>query len=302
MKTAKIFIVGILIYTSIAAIAATKQADYSKVKKDISVMAQIVSSAFKDTRACDDCGVQVDTNYLADQGAVFTFKSYSFQGLGRFGVPHVSPISREHAMNIEELVGDVLAGVGETLEDVGAEIEMRFDDQNHEHEFDDDSHVMITRSTRSSARQLNREIRELEYQVRESEIQLIHAEDDEARKEVENEIRGLEEAIVKLENKKSEINEKYETDRKARAETRRIRRERETREELERLDEVQDVVIQTFCDYGSTLKNLPDDEHVSIVIKRKRQEGDAVFVLKKKHIENCNDGVTLKKQAMSYFY
>jgi len=38
------------------------------------------------------------------------------------------------------------------------------------------------------------------------------------------------------------------------------------------------VVIQSFCDYGSTLKNLPDDEHVSIIVKLRKKERDSVFV------------------------
>ena len=72
----KVLFMSTIISSSIVAATAAPGPDYSKIRKDLNVMSQVVKSAFNDNDECKGCSVKVATNYLADQGAVFTVSTY----------------------------------------------------------------------------------------------------------------------------------------------------------------------------------------------------------------------------------
>jgi len=298
----KILAIGLLIAITVSGTAAP-QADYSRIKKDLSVMAQIVKSAFKDDASCENCQVKISTNYLAEQGAIFTITDFrQFYGF-TFSDGDRNAQVEEALQSIEfipDMVGDILVDVGASLEETGARIEIFRDDDEWGHDGD---HDRIDRSARNSVRQLGRETRELEYQVREHEIALLHSEEESERKELETSIKQLEAEIEKLTQKREQFNQEYETAKQDRVRQRRERRAKIAQRDSQRLAQAQSIIMQTFCDYGSTLKNLPDDERVSIIFKRRQEGNDSIFIFDKAQVTDCDsNGDQLKAKAFAYTY
>ena len=56
----------------------------------------------------------------------------------------------------------------------------------------------------------------------------------------------------------------------------------------ERVASFEQTFVQTLCDYGSTLKDLPNNEHISVVIVGAGDNGsDKIHVFSKKDVVNC---------------
>ena len=72
----KVILLSAVISSSIIAATAAPGPDYSKIRKDLNVMSQVIKGAFNGNNSCKGCNVKVDTNYLAKQGAVFTISTY----------------------------------------------------------------------------------------------------------------------------------------------------------------------------------------------------------------------------------
>ncbi len=287
----------------LAAVAMAAKNDYSKIRRDTSVMAGIINGAFQDNDSCKGCRVKVETTYLAQQGVVFTIKSYAVRGFA-IGGDHDSHgsfydvqslESLESLEHIPEMVNSILVNVGDSLEDITTRIEVveEFEDVDFNRR-----HVFIDRS---SVRELSRRTRDLEFQMRDYEIELLHAEDEVERKRLEASINSLEKDIEELAAEREGVNKKYETARKEREKEREAQRAERDRKRTEILASTQEVIMQTFCDYGSTLKNLPNDEYVSVVFERSKDDHDSIFVLDKDQVTNCkSDGSGLIKQALTY--
>ena len=300
----KVMLVGMTVSISLlAAVAMAAKNDYSKIRKDASVMAGIIKGAFEDNDSCKGCRVKVETTYLAQQGVVFTIKSYAVRGFA-IGGNHddhgsfsdlQSLQSLESLEHIPDMVSSILVDVGDSLEDITARIEVveEFDDADFR-----GRHVFIDRS---SVRELGRKTRDLEFQMRDYEIELLHAEDEAERKRLEASINSLAKDIEEHALKKESVNKKYETARKERDKEREALRAESARKRMEMLASTQDVIMQTLCDYGSTLRNLPNDEYVSVVFERSKDDSNSIVVLDKDQVTNCkSDGSGLIKKALTY--
>jgi hypothetical protein len=278
--------------------AASKQ-HYGKIKKDITVMARIISDTFQDEDSCRGCRVHVKANYLAEQGAVFTIQNTS-SGLERHGYTIIAPEAIEVIEAIEAIEGleHLPQVVGDLLVDVAPMIEMGTRIEIHEDFFDDgESHFIIDRGT---VRELRRQARDLELQMKDHEIELLHAEEG-SRDVLEQSLRELEEAREKLEGERDGMNKKLDAARKEQNRKREKLKAERLRRETELLASIQNLTMQSFCDYGATLKNLPENEHVSVVFEQRRKDTSLVYVLKKNEVTKCNsDGTGLIKKALAY--
>ncbi len=296
----KVMLVGMTASISLlAAVTVAAKNDYSKIRKDVSVMAGIIKGAFQDNDACKGCRIKVETTYLAQQGAVFTIKTYAVRGFAIAGSHdgHGSFYDLRSLQSLEhipEIVNSILVEVDDSLDDITARIEVveEFDGADFSRR-----HVYIDRS---SVRELGRKTRDLEFQMRDYEIELLHAEDEADRKRLEDSIRSLEKDIEALAVRREGVNRKYETARKERDAERQAQRAERARKRTQKLVRTQEVIMQTFCDYGSTLRNLPNDEYVSVVFERK-DDSSSIFVLNKDQVANCkSDGNGLMKKALTY--
>ncbi len=70
------------------------------------------------------------------------------------------------------------------------------------------------------------------------------------------------------------------------------------------LETLETTVMQSLCDYGSTLRNLPDKEHVSVVIEAGSDEAERhIYVFDKGDVTDCrSDAEGLKNKATQYMF
>ena len=76
MKFKLALLTAIISTASVVAASAATSPDYNKIRKDLNVMSQVIKGAFEDNEDCTGCQVKITTNYLAEQGAVFTIGTY----------------------------------------------------------------------------------------------------------------------------------------------------------------------------------------------------------------------------------
>lgn len=286
-----------LLLSGVAAIAAP---DYERIHKDVTVMSNIIKGAFESDANCRGCGARIEANYLANQGAVFTVSASTWRSFNlsdghpnsySFVIP--SPDEVEH-IEITEVVSEVLDNVGAVMEDVGERIEVRLGD------FEYDEMVMRQDSeTRRILRDINRERRELEYRRRENEIELIHA-DEPTRKRVEKRIKELEDKIARVEEKQAKVSKTFEKEREERERQRQVKVKKAKLEAEQQQTAIENIVLQSLCDYGATLKNIPDSEHVSVLFEQRKESKADVMVMDMKDIKGCSNPDILRGDAISY--
>ncbi|MCH7744182.1 MAG: hypothetical protein IIB71_16180 [Proteobacteria bacterium] len=283
------------------AVAAT---DYSRIKKDVSVMSKIVKSAFEADRSCKRCNVRVEGKYLADQGILFlvnsSFSSYSWLHATDSDHGFSFSFNDGDLLDFEfipEMVGEIVTSILPVIPDFIGISDAPVVNRTRIVKIVDDS-------TRIALREIRRERRDLQQEIRENEIELIHLDDDKING-IEASIEDMKEAVRKLKNKQQEIEEKARATRdeytREREEHRMKRRAHNKQQQLL----VQNTVLQAFCDYGSTLRSLPDKEKVTIIFENTNRETrqDTVLVFDQASITNCNrDSETLRSQAISYLF
>jgi hypothetical protein len=277
--------------------------DVQRIHKDVTVMSTIINGAFEADDTCKNCKPKIETSYLANQGAVFTvransWKNFQFGDVGE-GFSFIIPPSEPNAVRrveITEMVGDILNDVGVAMNEVSSHIELSLDGLNEDNEF-----IEIDSAARRDLRDLNRERREMEYQRREYEIELIHA-DAAERTRIEKKIAEIEQQTSQMEARQVELSKVYEAQKRERDLAREARREKAREASEKHLAQVEDIVLRSLCDYGATLKNIPDDEHVSIIFERKSSEKQRVYVIKMNDVTNCKDLAALRSKATNYLF
>lgn len=294
MKTKFIALAFMLaIVSSWYAIAAT---DYARIKKDVSVMSQIVKGAFEADKGCKRCSVKVEGKYLAGQGILFLVdsnsSSYSWaysdhSDSSDHNFSYVFDTDEFEGFADFEYVGDILNEVLPAIPAITTQVVRIVDD-----------------STRNVLREIRREHRDLRQEIRENEIELIHLEDNEVQ-ELEASIKEMEKAVAKLEKKRLEIEEKAAATHEEFIKEREEQRMRRQAQNKQQQMQIQNTVLQAFCDYGSTLRSLPDKERITIIFENANRETkqDSVLVFDQPEITDCNrDKATLRSQALSYLF
>ncbi len=276
------------------------ETDFARIQKDVAVMSNIIKGAFEAEEACRGCKPRIEANYLANQGAVFTVRMNSWRSFKydddfsdsySFVIP--SPADVEH-VRITEVVSEVLDNVGAVMEDVGERIELRLGDFEHEELI-----LHQDSETRRALRDLNRERRELEYQRREHEIEMIHA-DEKERKKIESRIEQLEGKVNSVEEKQAKLSKQFETEREEREKKRLIKIKKAQLQAEEQRTAVENVVLRSLCDYGTTLKNIPKGEHVSLLFEQPNSDKTRIIVMEMQDVQGCNQANVLRSDSLSY--
>jgi len=291
-----------LLLAGSATATANAAPDIERIHKDVMVMANTIELAFKQDDSCNHCDPKIETSYLAKQGAVFTVRANSWRSfhIGQesdgfsFVIPPIEP-TEVRRVEIKKMVGDILDGVGIVMDEVGSQIEFIADMEG------DDSLIRMDSETRRGLRELNRERREIEYRRREYEIELIHA-DEKERKELETNIQELESEIAALESRQTKLSKTYEAEKKIREAARQVKRQKAKNESDAQLALIEGIVLRSLCDYGAMLKNIPNDEHVSVVFEQKNEAKQRIVVMEIDDISSCKDAKDLKSDATSYLF
>jgi myosin heavy subunit len=260
-------------------------ADTDALAREMNIMREILRTA---SEAHDDRSVQIrslDAHYLANQGVLFraSLRDHRVR-LWRSGDAEAW---RSYLPEfVQDIVVDVNPMPGVDSEELEALRELREEQ----------------RDLRDDQRNTRRELREL------SRKRDTAAARDEDAEDVEREIAELEAELEVLEKQYDQLAAAIELEHK------RFREEREDRYKQRRLDreqayaELENLLLQTLCDYGHTLKSLPGDEHVNLLIENARRENgnefDRMFVFQKKDVLACQaqsmDVAELRERATIY--
>ena len=293
----KLILAGLTLSIGLSLYAFAAQ-DYTRLKKDVGVMNQIVNSAFRADGECRGCKIDVQGKYLADQGFLFIvssgkhiwinshdldFSGYSYY----FDDEDLADLEFIPGM-VSNIVNGVIAAVPGAPD--APEVVRRVE--------------IIDDSTRSKLREVRQDRRNLEQKIRENEIELIHAEDEE-RDTIRARVREVQAEVAKLEGKEAEIKVKVAA---AREEVRKEREEKRLQRERALATQqklVEAKVLQAFCDYGSTLRSLPDPEKVTIIFEdtQRDPEADTIYVFDRDDVVECDRGEnSMKEKALTYMF
>jgi hypothetical protein len=288
----------------LASHAVLAEQDFGRIHKDVTVMSNIIKGTFESSNACRGCRPRIESNYLADQGAVFTVSMNSWRSFEvsqefnpsssySFVIPSPNEVQQ---VEITEVVSEVLDNVGMVMDDLGERIEFRLNDFEH-----DELVLRQDSETRRALRDLNRERRDLEFQRREYEIEMIHA-NEEQRKKIEKQVLGLEGKVREVEEKQAKLSKAFESEREERERKRQAKLQQAKAEAEAQQKAMEDVVLQSLCDYGATLKNIPSSEHVSLIFDRGSKTPSNVLVMDMKDVQGCTRVDVLRNDATTYSF
>lgn len=265
--------------------------DYDRIRKDINVMIGIVKSAFNDNESCDGCSVRISGHYLADQGVVFNVDPSSARFVYKF----------REGDDLEVISSDVIAGIPGMVGTIIEEVRATVDDMDHyEWEWDDQGGwTGINREARDSLRESRRELRELARELREVEIEAIHAEHEELEA-LRNREQEIEQRMAEAEQRRAEVEKKLQSHARKAREEQESRRAKIREKRQQKFADMENLVLNTFCDYSRTMRSIPKGEKVSVIINRNDDDSN-VYIFDQNDLESCDSGKTdVRKHALSY--
>lgn len=152
---------------------------------------------------------------------------------------------------------------------------------------------MFTEAQREVAEEMREaalKMAELRRQMRDLERTAAQA-SGQAKQEVQQQLEQLQAELAKAREQMAEAREAL---REAQGEMKvqvRERREAQAKQRAERVAQTEQVLVATLCDYGATLRALPDDEHVSVVLVGAGAQGkDKIHVFRKRDLSQCKAG------------
>jgi len=288
-------------------VAAFADQDFSAANRDVSVMAQILSGAFKsDNRHRSHASIS--GTYLAGQGALFTIKSYG--GLAyslRLGGDDSDNNSVFFFQSGDGDDDDSLAPLPPDAPTINtddiADLAMSMANGGS---YTMSSNGHMSSEIRSAIRDVARQLRDIDQQISDNRIELIHSDPDKQRKDIEAKIAELEKKHDLVDAKREKLEKQMEEAQKKFMAKRKEMMEKAKKARAEQLAKTEQVVMTSLCAYGSTLKNVPDNEHVSVIIEGRTGSGGShhVYVMNKKAVAQCKSGGAdgLSNSAVKYDY
>lgn len=292
----------IAIATGCASVQSLAQApeQLSAIAREVSIMENILSTALK--QDTDKKVRAINANYFAKQGIVFEL---DIRGANRWhaifsGAPD-APLPPMPDIDFSDVNIEFISDHVEIISEQA--VESSREAYQHAMEVMRDGAEKV-RDIAEKERDVSRELRDLEREKRDLEFATRHdnsAEEKELaarKKSVEKEIKALEKQQTKLtkEQKKArqEISAKQAQREKQKAE-----------EQKQLLEKISQSISLTLCDYGSGLRSLPNNEHVSFVLGGLGQNSKSLIkVFNKSDIKKCVIGETkaseLALKAVSY--
>lgn len=275
----------------LAAAVALAKADYPRLKKDVAVMESILKTEFE--RGDEPLrGLEIRGHYLAEQGVVFTVDVSRRHSVFSFHTEEDDEVSRfvlrgappaPDAISFDEFEFETI--IDNAMEEAGRAMRM----------------VEIDRESRELMREVAMDMRDVERELARINLQMIHADDDE-KASLEEEAASLDQQLAELETRQEQVEQEIERRvevRHAEREQERAKREQARQEQLARLEK---RLVQSLCDYGTTLRSLPDNEHVSLIIDAEDNQRQIV-VMDRRDIMNCSPGSdALQSKALKYLF
>lgn len=265
--------------------------DLNSLNKELEIMSGVIGTALK--QETGKKGIRysgIEATYLAKQGVVFTVSTSSNKWNFNFdrifsSVPHApdapnAPIvitTDDMDMDIDIDMDQDFEGIAE---DALAHVEHIFVQKSDE-----------MRELRSRKRELAWEQREMERRQRDLEFEMRAAQ-DEREEEIKEELKTLEKERKEFEKQREKIElhaAKLTAEQEAKAKERKEKREQALKTFLANFE---GAVGDTLCRFGSGLRELPDSENISFVLKGFAKgdgsdKSDRIYVFSKQEVKKC---------------
>ena len=104
-----------------------------------------------------------------------------------------------------------------------------------------------------------------------------------------------------MEKKQQESQKKFESFAEKRIKDREQKRAKRREAQDQQFRKIETVVLNTFCDYGSTIRSLPDNERISVVVNKGKESN--VYVFRQSQLDSCDSAKTdVRENALSYVF
>ena len=266
---ARQFLLGVLLLGTSPSLLAKVPENLEDIQREVRIVADVITSALREelrSKQNEQARITtVEAEYLAQQGAVISLTiSTPWLTVNKDGE---TSIRINGALNVPEIP----AFVENILQDLEIDI------APYEPEALED-----LRELRTDQRKLRLEQRKVRSMLRTQRRALVRTKDSDARDDIEQEIKQLEEELgevdAEYENLAAAIDAQYEKLRDYRGTT--------PPQTPPKVADIDKIVTATACDYGATLKSLPNNEYLTIILRRK--ESSQYFSFKMDDINDCS--------------
>ena len=264
---------------SVGAIAAVDQQPYEKLTKQLDIMDDIFTSSLQSQQDKSLNNTKVDSLYLAGQGAVFTIRSsyrttWDSNGFNFFYPDVAVPVAPE--VPIAPIADGASFEFFDQTPELIEQLELAYE-QQREH----------NRQFRDQQRELAYELRDIERESRDLAYQLRNV-SNEQKKELIEDKKLLSKKRDKLEKMRIALTEQSQAMKKKQQ----IEQETKIAERNEYYHKLTSSLVETLCTYGNSLKALPIDEHISLVLKSAgdrvdKTYQDRILVITKRDLNAC---------------
>jgi len=119
---------------------------------------------------------------------------------------------------------------------------------------------------------------------------------------LENPQLEIEERIRETEKRREDAARKFESLVEKRTKDKEAKRAKEMQERELQFEKMETIVLNTFCDYSRSMRSLPRDERLSVIISKDNKESN-VYVFRQSELDSCDSGKTeIRKNAVSYVF
>ncbi|MFT5164707.1 MAG: hypothetical protein ACI9FJ_003316 [Alteromonadaceae bacterium] len=297
-----------------AIVATTTQATeveqpYSKLKKQIGIMSNIIETSLSEGNKRNRSLVDVDGVYIKSQGIIFQVKggrgarpffNHQDNGLDFDFDVQVAPMA---PINVEDFAD------GQFGEDIG-EIVGRSMQVYEEAMESMREHSEYARELKEEQRELTYDVRNYARRQRDLEFEVRHA-DESRKKELAEQLSELKGEVSKLEKKSDELTQRAQKEALALKQKHSMQAKKTKLARQAYYQQVETSIAETLCDYGTGFRQLDQKELVTFIIdmgqgRRSDSNIKKIHSFSKKDIVACvsedKTPAQLLKDGNSYYF
>jgi hypothetical protein len=257
------------------------------LKKNADILQTILHTAFKEGESSRLSSLQY--SYLSGQGLLFQANAarssrhvFHFSGSAAAPVAPMPPVPPRPNTDFEfEFDSEEIERLTEAAQDMAEQIQ--------------DQHRQSYRIAEKQ-RAIERELRDVERETRDIEFNKSLSKLD---KEQQQELEMLKQKAKVLQEKRAEVEKEASLTRKQLEEQRAKQLAEQQQQTAAMVKTVGEKFSQVLCDYGASLRDMPDSEYVTLQVNNRGNEGRYYWVVKKADINQCMTGKIKAKDLLA---
>ena len=255
------------------------------LKKNADILQTILHTAFKDSEQARLSALQY--SYLTGQGLLFQASSggghiFQFRNMVAPPVPPVPPVPPFPDAEFEfEFDSAGIEDMAEAAEQMAEQMKEQYRQ----------SYRVVEKQ-----RAIERELRSTERELRDIEFNQTLSKLD---NEQQQELNMLQQKTRVLQEKLAEASKEAELSRKQLEQQRATQLAEQQQQTAAMLKTVGEKFSQVLCDYGASLRDMPDNEYVTLQVNHRGSNGRYYWVVKKTDINQCMSGKIKAKELLA---